>query len=172
MVELAVLPLAVVSVVVLPVVCAVPIELVAALAASHVPFTWTLCPTCALRSCVVSSCTPFACLPSITTNVDPCCWRQPLRTAFLPACSFALLDMLEVFEVLEVLEVVEVSVWLLAPVWSGAVLVPDGVLEPDVEPVPPACAYIAKLNARMTVNVSKIRFTRILLGEFRNPRAP
>ena len=34
------------------------------LAASHVPFTWTLWPTCALRSSEVNSCTPFGCFLS------------------------------------------------------------------------------------------------------------
>jgi hypothetical protein len=35
-----------------------------ALPASHVPFTWTLWPTCALRSSELSSCTPFGCFLS------------------------------------------------------------------------------------------------------------
>jgi len=134
----------------------VPSELDAAGAASHVPFTCTLWPTCAARSCVVSSCTPEGWSLSMTMYMLPICCRQPLSVALLPALSLVLLLVL-----LVVVLVVWLGVLLVVPIWSCVVLpvlfgvLPEGLV---VEPLV-SCAVMATAKSSSMVHVSSSLFT-------------
>lgn len=131
----------------------VPIVLLIADAASHVPFTLILWPTCAVRSCVPgSSCTPAGCFLSMSMNMPADWLTQPFNSAFLPDSSslFALLELMWV------------ELWVLGVVaWSVVVLPDVPVLDPLV-----VCAIMATPNANMSVHVNRMRFTKVLLGFF------
>src|SRR3954471_13458496 len=116
---------------------------------------------------------------------------QPFRLADLPDCSSLLLELLFALEfelllpmlllLLDWSRVVLDDVLGLAD-WSvlePVLLLPVEPVEPvlllpvePVEPVPLVWANIATANAKITVQIKKKRFTRILLGESCGPGRP
>ncbi len=152
-----------------------PIELEADDAASHVPFTSTLWPTWAVRSCEPgSSCTPEGCFLSISMNMPADWLMQPFSFADLPDASslFALLDF--ELELMVLVSLWGVAVWsVLAPLPAIPVLLPVLLLPvlPALPEPPELCAIIATQNADITMHVNRMRFTLILLGNYSGRKA-